>query len=344
MTWIPLLLTDPSPCLRYLVLREILQLPDDHPEVHELEKQRYHDPLITNLTQLQTADGSWTKVNLTQTGHGGPIYATSMALYRLGFLGFNKDDEFIKIAANFLFTHQLSDGSWPLLHTVDESEPDEGYSMIPLQTAFPLRGLAACGFSQDPCCERAYDWLITHQLPDGAWPTGIASGNYGYVGGYRRLAHSRWGCRSNTTAVVSCFCFHPMRRNSDENRRGLDLLLGRETQEARQVGFEVARLLGAEPVRGFISHFARFDPGLMLSFCSKASISDEDPRVKELIKFIVGLQGDYGLWEYPAHPQMSRWVSFDLYRSLNKLVGGDGWIGLEPQTPFTPYPKRKRRF
>ena len=32
MTWIPLLLADPSPCLRWLVLRELLGKPDDDPK------------------------------------------------------------------------------------------------------------------------------------------------------------------------------------------------------------------------------------------------------------------------------------------------------------------------
>jgi hypothetical protein len=267
-----------------------------------------------------------------------------MALYRLGYLGLSQESDLVMTGANFLFSKQKPDGSWPLIIDADESEPGEGYSMIPLQTAFPLRGLAACGFGQDARCEKSYDWLVSHQLDDGSWPTGIASGNYGYVGGYRRMAHSRWGCRSNTTAAVSCLSLHPIRRSSEAARKGLDMLLGRETREARQVGYEVARLLGAEPIRGFISHFARFDPGLILSLCWKINISTDDPRVRNLVEFITDLRGPYGLWEYSPHPHISRWISFDLLRSLNHLDDGKGWIGFEPQTPFTPYLKQKRRF
>jgi hypothetical protein len=36
MTWAALLLADPSPCLRQLVLRELLYRPEGDPEVSEL--------------------------------------------------------------------------------------------------------------------------------------------------------------------------------------------------------------------------------------------------------------------------------------------------------------------
>ena len=119
--------------------------------------------------------------------------------------------------------------------------------------------------------ERAYDWLLAQRLPDGAWPTGIASGVYGYVAGYRRLAHSRWGCRSNTTGALICLALHPQRRRSDAARRALDLLLGRETRDEASLGFEVARLVGAEPARGFLTFFARFDLAQVLWLCSQVA-------------------------------------------------------------------------
>jgi hypothetical protein len=55
-------------------------------------------------------------------------------------------------------------------------------------------------------------------------------------------------------------------------------------------------------------------------------------------------QGPYGLWEYAAHPEVSRWVSFDLLRSLSQIDRGGDWVSLEPRMPFQPYPKRRRRY
>ncbi|MEZ4636919.1 MAG: hypothetical protein R2856_18515 [Caldilineaceae bacterium] len=107
-------------------------------------------------------------------------------------------------------------------------------------------GLVTVGLAEDPRCERAFDWLLDQRLADGAWPTGIASGNNGFVAFYRRLPHSRWGCRCNTTAALICFAHHPTRRTASAARRALDLVLARETREAHHVGYDVARTVGAE--------------------------------------------------------------------------------------------------
>jgi len=349
VTWAALLLAAPSPCLRMLVLNELLGRTDDDPEMRELAELRAQDPLVVDLLAWQQQDGSWERVD--QVSQLSATRATALALSRLGYLGFSPDHPAVRRGAEYLFSLQQPDGSWALEETrsgvIDGhliAEPGEGYSMIPLQTSLPLQGLAACGYATDPRVERAYEWLLAQRLPDGAWPTGIASGNYGTVGGYRRLAHSRWGCRSNTTGALICLAHHPDRRISPEARRGLELLLGRETRETHPLGFEVARLIGLERARGFLTYYARFDLALVLDLCWRVNATLDDDRVANLASFIQGLQGPYGLWEYAPRPQASRWVTFDLLRSLARLDETGDWLSLEPRTPFRAYPQRARRY
>jgi len=361
MTWPLLLLADPSPCLRWLVLRDIFHR-DSAPllgaplhgadaEMAELAPLRESDPLVADILAVQDSDGSW-RPGVLAAGRAGSsrIQMTAIALARLGYLGLDRTCRAVARGAKYLFAQQRPDGSWPLSKDAaltdgsSELPPHERYSMIPLQTAFPLRGLAACGYATDPRAERAYEWLLAQRLPDGAWPTGMAAGVYGYVGGYRRLAHSRWGCRSNTTGALICFALHPERRTSEQARRALDLLLGRETREAHTLGYEVARLVGAEVPRGMFTFFARFDLALVLDLCSRIGATQDDPRVADLLAFVLSLQGEYGLWKYPSRPQISRWLTFDLMRSISHLDENVDWVGMEPRTPFRSYPKRERRF
>ena len=351
-TWIPLLLADPSPCLRLLVLRDLLYRPDEDEEVRELAAMREIDPLVTGLLTLQESDGSWGDMRLAS--RGGRLRSTSHALMRLGYLGFHQGFPGVDRGAEYLFSRQREDGSWPLPASGEGLHEYEGYSMVPLQTAMPLRGLAACGFATDPRAERAFDWLLAQRLPDGAWPTGTASGNYGYVAGYRRLSHSRWGCRSNTTGALICLAYHPRRSVEPQAQQALDLLLGRETREKHTLGFEIARLIGAEPTSGFLTYYARFDLVQVLDLCWRVGANLEDERVAEMVGFVEGLQGPYGLWAYTPCPQASRWVTFDLLRSLSRLgdinwadadrEGAADWFSLEPRTPFQAYPRRVRRF
>jgi hypothetical protein len=338
----PLLLADPSPCLRLLVLRELLGRPDDDSEVQELCDLRAADTAVADLLAGQQADGSWRADG--RVWQGGDARATALALMRLGYLGFGGEHPAVARGAAYLLNLQHGDGSWSIPRDGDEGGEREGYSMVPLQTAIPLRALAVCGYATDPRAEKAYTWLLDQRLEDGAWPTGIASDVYGYVAGYRRLAHSRWGCRSNTTGALICLALHPERRHGDAARRALDLLLGRETRERQSVGFEIARTLGSEPVRGFLTFYARFDLAQLLDLCWRIGATLEDRRVADLAAFVGGLCGAYGLWEYGPHPEASRWVTFDLTRSLSRLDAEGDWVGAEPRTPFQPYPARRRRY
>lgn len=340
MTWLALLLADPSPCLRWSVLTALMGRPAGDPEVLELSGLKESDPRLLQLANRQAEDGSWGAEDILGSPHSR-LLTTSQALLRLGTLGFDHRHAVVRQAATFLFEHQRADGSWPLPDRFEESAERESYSMIPLQTAFPLRALAACGFATDPRAEKAYDWLVEQRLEDGAWPTGLAAGSFGYVAGYRRMPNSRWGCRSNTTGALCCLALHPKRRRDQAAQRALDLLLGRETQEAANLGFDVARTLGYEPYRGFLTYFAKFDPGLILWLCAGIGASTDDKRVERLVNFIFSQQGPYGLWEYRDQPQASRWVTFDLLRSLQMIDKRRDWVSLEPPTPFKPEPYGK---
>lgn len=328
MNWLPLLLADPSACLRWLALRDLFGRPADDPELTELAGLRQFDPQVTDLLGLQEPDGSWRTGALAAAGRAGSrTLMTAFALARLGYWGFDASHTAVQRGAEYLFSQQQADGSWPLAEEAaltdgnSEIPANERYSMIPLQTAFPLRGLAACGYATDARAERAYEWLLAQRLPEGAWPTGVAAGVFGYVAGYRKMAHSRWGCRSNTTGAMMCLALHPARRTSEPARRALHLLLERETRELTSLGQEVARLVGAEPAHGFFTYFARFDLALVLDLCGRVGISKDEPRAADLLGFIRSLQGVYGLWESADWPQASRWLTFDLSRSLARLGG-----------------------
>ena len=82
----------------------------------------------------------------------------------------------------------------------------------------------------------------------------------------------------------------------------------------------------------------------MLDLCWRVGATLEDRRVADLAAFVRTLQGPYGLWDYAARPQASRWVTFDLMRSLSRLGESGDWQSAEPSTPFQPYPSRRQRF
>lgn len=343
MTWLPLLLTDRSPILRYLVLTELMKQDQDDSEVKELLALRAEDPIANKLLDLQNADGSWR----TEDGAGDSwdnIKHTSEALLSLGYLGYDSRNEAVMRGAEYLFSFQNKDGSWSLPRVKADREFRESYSLIPLQTSIPIRGLAAVGYATDSRVERGYDWLINTRLEDGSWPSGLKGGVSIFPAGYRRLALSRFGCRTNTSLAVSALGYHQDRRVSEAARRGLDMLLAQEVEQASATGLEVARMIGVEKRKGYFTYFARYDSAFLLDLCWRVGADAGDPRIQNIIDFIQRQQNEFGYWIYADKPVASRWVSFDLLRSLSNLDQGTDWISSVPRVDFQPYPKKRKRY
>jgi hypothetical protein len=350
---ISLLLGDPSPSLRWRAAVELEEAPEDDEEV-----RTWHDAIgetdqVRSLLARLAAARSDPK-------------AAGYLLCQLAYLGYTGPE--MAAGAEAVFAHQAADGSWPLgngdpptsqakrkRRRKDAVAPGafgaEPYTVLTMTTLVPLRGVAAAGFATDPRAERAYDWLVDQRLDDGSW-TGSHRGGYGFdfrsgaTGSgdpeYRRLTRGR-GCRSATTGAVACLALHPDRRRSDAARLGVDHLLARETHDTATLGWEVSRLVGLQAAGGGFTFYVQFDHAFLLDLASRCGVSVKDRRVRDLVAFLETRRGPFGLWHHPAHPQLSRWLSFDLEASLRRLTDGD-WVGNEEAAAFTPYKKGRRRY
>jgi len=311
----PLLLADRSPSLRLRALTELADgEPSDDAEVARLRSLIAASPQVDRALAERPEDSA----------------GLGFLLCRLAYLRYTGPE--VEQIAEELFDRQLPDGSWPLWL---DKRPDPGrrrgrqrtrprnetYTTIPIQTALPLRGLAAAGYARDARAERGYEYLLRQRLDDGSW-LGDRKADLpaSEVPGYRRLPGSD-GCRTNTTAAVACLALHPQRRASDAARQGLGHLLSAATRQEWSLGVEVARLCGLEPARGRLTFYARSDLALLLDLASRCAGPGE-PGVADLVAVIEGLRGPYGLWLHPARPQLSRWLSLDLDSSLARLNRG----------------------
>lgn len=331
-----LLYGDPSPSLRWRAAVELEGAPDDDDDVTawraEIDRSADIQALLARLAVARR-----------------PL-AAGYLLCQLAYLGYRGPE--LATAVEGLFALQQPDGSWPA--SLDDGRPGrgtqstEGPRFITMQTVVPLRGIAAAGFATDPRAERAYEWLLGERLPDGSWPAGPKAD----LGGrgrpspaekeYRRLTRGE-GCRSATTGAVACLALHPERRRSAAARGGVDHLLARETRDESTIGWELSRLVGLESALGQVTFYVTFDLAFLLDLASRCGVSIEDRRVRELVAYLETLRGPYGLWQHHAHPQLSRWLTFDLECSLHRLADGD-WIGNEEAATFTPYQRGRRRY
>lgn len=345
MNLLPLLLTDPSPSFRLLVLRELLGIEESDSEIQELIKLREKDELFKSLLKNQNTDGSWDNFELVNTTHRSKLSITSFALMRLGYLGFTINEKIIKKGIEYLFSQQQHDGSWKLDSELGKYFRNEDTNLITsVQTSIPLRAIAMCGSATDPRAELSYEWLIEQRNDDGSWPTGFLEGNLRRVGGYRKLAHSKWGCRTNTTSALASLVYHPKYRQSSIVHRALDLLLATRSSEVYNLGYELAKLTGHEKNSGLLTFHYEHDLAFILNLCWRANVSKTDPNITGIIKTVQKCRMDNGLWNYTQSNQVSRFLTFDLLRSLTNLTENDDWISIEPKTPFWKYKSPKERY
>ncbi len=341
-----LLLGDPSPSLRLRAAVELDGAAADDEDVIAWRAELGASEPVRSLLDRLAAERSPRTVGYL--------------LCRLAHLGYEGPE--LGTAVEALFARQQPDGSWPTTADDHEGEPagkrkrkaspqperDERARFVTMQTVVPLRGIAAAGFATDPRAEHAYEWLLGVRRPDGSWPAGPKA-DLGAPGKpappereYRRLPRGE-GCRSATTGAVACLALHPDRARSDAARLGVDQLLARETREESSLGWELSRLVGLERALGQITFYVTFDLAFLLDLASRCGVSPDDRRVRELVAWLEDRRGPYGLWQHHAHPQLSRWLTFDLESSLRRLGDGD-WIGNEEPSTLTPDPRGRRRY
>ncbi|HUR49718.1 MAG TPA: hypothetical protein VMY88_09370 [Acidimicrobiales bacterium] len=346
-----LLYGDPSPVLRWRTAVELDGVGEDDAEVIAWKAEALAGDQIRSLIARLDAN------------RGDP-YAAGYVLCQLAYLGYAGPA--VAEAVEAIFDHQQPDGSWqppaggpPTPGTKrrrgaappTDAFSAEPYTVLTMRTLLPLRGVAAAGFATDPRAERAFEWLLGQRLDDGSW-TGSHRESYGFdfrsgnTGSgdpeYRKLVRGM-GCRSTTTGAVACFALHPERNRSEAARLGVDHLLARETHDEATLGWEMSRLVGLERASGGFTFYVTHDPAFMLDLASRCGVSADDRRVRDLIAYLETLRGPYGLWQHPTHPQLSRWLSFDIECSRRRLADGD-WIGNEEPATFTPYKKGRRRY
>lgn len=149
---------------------------------------------IEYLLREQEADGAW-------YGRWGVnyIYGTWSAVTALNAAGLPHEHDAMRRAVAWLLAHQNEDGGWGEDGMSYPSrggtrpDPREAAPSSASQTAWGMLALMACGEAAHEAVQRAAEWLLARQKPDGDWPeedytgTGFPRVFYLRYHGYRRI-------------------------------------------------------------------------------------------------------------------------------------------------------------
>jgi len=125
-----------------------------------------HLSTVAELLAAQTRDGYWVKRDyyLPRTGRG-----TFWVLSVLGDLGLTVEDEHVRRACDFMFTHQRENGAFCRRRRVSGQGTVWQKHAESCTHARIVRFLIQFGYAKDPRVRKAIDWLLPIQRDDGMW-------------------------------------------------------------------------------------------------------------------------------------------------------------------------------
>lgn len=145
-------------------------------------------PAMAFLKKEQEQDGSW-------YGRWGInyVYGTWSVLAGLRAMGEDLSSPYIRRAVSWLESKQNPDGGWgeSCLSYADAAYSGKGES-TPSQTAWALMGLMSAGMADSFSVARGVQFLLRHQMKDGAWEEICHTGT-----GFPRVFYLRyhWYCQ-----------------------------------------------------------------------------------------------------------------------------------------------------
>jgi len=152
-------LLEGDPSVRYLVLRDLLDRPEDDPDLRSARRQIGRKGWAAEILRRQMPNGQWDTPNDTAADLYLPKYiATNWRLIVLSDLGVTRRDPRVARAVR-LFLRRMGG-------------PRGGFGGRGSEVCFTgnsLRFLVRLGYEDLPEISAARDWLLRHQKRDGGW-------------------------------------------------------------------------------------------------------------------------------------------------------------------------------
>jgi hypothetical protein len=313
----PWLLEPAAPAVRHLALRELLDRPDDDPDVVEARAAAMAADPIASILAAQHADGFWEKP--------GPGYATKYrgTVWQLIFLdqlGADPADDRIRRAGEYVLDHAIAATGGFGASGRAGSAPPPPSSVIHCLNGNLLRALIGLGWVEDPRVQRAIEWEARAITGDGMerW---YASGTCGR--GFACAANDKQPCAWGAVKALLGLARIPPDLRSRAVQRAINIgtafLLSRDPAKADYP-------MGWGNIKASRSWFKLgFPVAYVTDVLQNLEVLVElghgrDPRLTPAIGWLLGKQDDRGRWRNEYAYNGKTWVDFERQGLPSKWV------------------------
>jgi hypothetical protein len=315
------LLESDSPGVRYLALRDLLDLPADDSALRSARKKAHKEgPIAVILSNMEKA-GYWVKAG---PGYNPKYRSTVWSIILLAQLGASaSEDKRVEQACKYLLEHALAEGGQ--FATSSSGAPSSTVDCLQGNLCWSLMEL---GYDH-PRLRTAYDWMARTVTGDGIAPVGDKDAPiryYAYKCGpsFACGVNGGFSCAWGGCKIMMAFGKWPVKRRSPlikkAIKQGVDFLFSVDPSTA-----EYPTRTGGKPNRSwwkfgfpvfYVTDILQIAEALVgLGYAG-------DKRLGNTIKFIHEKQDENGRWamEYDYRDRGRTWMSFGEKKQQNKWV------------------------
>ena len=316
---LPWLLESANPGVRYLALRDLLDLPPDDKKLKSARKSAHKEGPIAHILSKMDEDGYWQRPG---TGYGPKYKSTVWALILLAQLGASvKEDKRIRRACGYYLDHALSPGGQ--ISAMTNNSPSGTADCIQGNMLWSLMEL---GYN-DPRMDSAYEWMARTVTGEGVAPLKEKHAPVRYFAGkcgptFACGANNKLPCAWGGVKVMMAFSKLPVNQRTT--------LIKKAIEHGAEFFFSVDPVTAAYPT-GYASKpsgnwwkfgFPIFYVTDLLQFAD-AFVSlgfDKDKRLMSTFDLIREKQNEHGQWLMEYDYTGKTWLDFGKKKQPNEWV------------------------
>jgi hypothetical protein len=329
---LPWLLDGSAPAVRHIALRQLLDRPDDDPEVITARAAAMASDPIASILAAQAAEGWWVKPG---PGYGPKYTGTVWQVIFLDQLGADPQNSQVQAACEYVLSHSQAGSGGFAASSVGAEKPPPPSLVIHCLNGNLLRALIGLGRLDDERVRRSIEWQAAAVTGEGAIRFNALVPGPGFRCGANGGEPCAWGA---TKVVLGLARIPPERREPSVQRAlaaAVAFLLSRDPAKADYpMGFGNTRPSGSWFRLGFPSGYVA-DVLQVLEACCEAGAA-ADPRLNSAFEWLRAQADGSGRWtnrysyagkltadiDEPGRP--SRWVTLRACRVLRAAAEAPG--------------------
>lgn len=313
------LLESDSPDVRYVVMRDLLDLPPDDKKLKAARKLAHQEGPIARVLSKMNAEGYWKRPG---TGYGPKYKSTVWALILLAQLGASvKEDKRIGLACKYYLDQALNPGGQ--ISAMTNSAPS---GTIDCLQGNMLTALMDLGY-EDPRMDKAYEWMARTTTGEGIAPMKEKKAEVRYFAGkcgptFACGANNKLPCAWGGVKVMAAFTRLPVEKRSGLVQRairaGVDFFFGADPSTADYPNGWAKKPSGNWWKFGFPVFYVS-DILEIADVLARLGFG-KDPRLANALDLVRSKQDERGRWPLEYDYRGKTWGSYGKIKEPNPWV------------------------